>query len=201
MSTEPPPRTLDARKAATRGATVDGVLTPRDLPRLREVLPDDTGKIRARFAFFRDEESRWLMRVALSADVAVTCQRCLQPMPLHLESDSTLAVVCSDEQARQLPGHLDPLVVAGQECNLWEVVEEELMLALDAGADRVMLDNFSLDELRSAVALTAGRAELEASGNVTAKTLRPIAETGVDCISIGALTKDCKALDLSMRFL
>jgi uncharacterized protein len=99
---------------------------------LREILPDDTGKIRARFAFFRDEESRWLMRVALSADVAVTCQRCLQPMPLHLESDSTLAVVCSDEQARQLPGHLDPLVVAGQECNLWEVVEEELMLALPA---------------------------------------------------------------------
>ena len=79
--------------------------------------------------------------------------------------------------------------------------EEELEQALDAGADRVMLDNFSLDELRSAVALTAGRAELEASGNVTAKTLRPIAETGVDCISIGALTKDCKALDLSMRFL
>ena len=79
--------------------------------------------------------------------------------------------------------------------------EEELMQALNAGADRVMLDNFSLDELRSAVALTAGRAELEASGNVTAKTLRPIAETGVDCISIGALTKDCKALDLSMRLL
>jgi nicotinate-nucleotide pyrophosphorylase (carboxylating) len=79
--------------------------------------------------------------------------------------------------------------------------EEELTQALDAGADRVMLDNFSLDGLRSAVALTAGRAELEASGNVTAKTLRPIAETGVDCISIGALTKDCKALDLSMRLL
>jgi nicotinate-nucleotide pyrophosphorylase (carboxylating) len=79
--------------------------------------------------------------------------------------------------------------------------ENELQQALDAGADRVMLDNFSLDELRSAVALAAGRAELEASGNVTAKTLRPIAETGVDCISIGALTKDCKALDLSMRLL
>ena len=79
--------------------------------------------------------------------------------------------------------------------------EAELIQALEAGADRVMLDNFSLDQLRSAVALTAGRAELEASGNVTAKTLRPIAETGVDCISIGALTKDCKALDLSMRLL
>ncbi len=77
----------------------------------------------------------------------------------------------------------------------------ELEQALAAGADRVMLDNFSLDALAEAVSLTAGRAELEASGNVTEATLRPIADTGVDFISIGALTKDCKALDLSMRLL
>jgi nicotinate-nucleotide pyrophosphorylase (carboxylating) len=76
---------------------------------------------------------------------------------------------------------------------------DELGQALDAGADRVMLDNFELPLLRRAVALSAGRAELEASGNVTEATLRPIAESGVDYISIGALTKDCKALDLSMR--
>lgn len=78
---------------------------------------------------------------------------------------------------------------------------QELEQALSAGADRIMLDNFSLEDLRSAVKVTAGRAELEASGNVTDQTLRPIAETGVDYISIGALTKDCKALDLSMRLL
>ena len=78
---------------------------------------------------------------------------------------------------------------------------EELEQALAAGTDRIMLDNFSLEDMRTAVATTAGRAELEASGNVTDKTLRPIAETGVDYISIGALTKDCKALDLSMRLL
>jgi len=78
---------------------------------------------------------------------------------------------------------------------------KELEQALHAGADRIMLDNFSTDELAAAVRHTAGQAELEASGNVTAKTLRPIAETGIDCISIGALTKDCKALDLSMRLL
>ena len=77
----------------------------------------------------------------------------------------------------------------------------ELDQALAAGADRVMLDNFSLPDLRNAVEINAGRAELEASGNVTDKTLRAIAETGVDYISIGALTKDCKALDLSMRLL
>ena len=78
---------------------------------------------------------------------------------------------------------------------------DELRQALEAACDRVMLDNFSLPQMREAVALTAGRLELEASGNVNESTLRPIAETGVDFISIGALTKDCKALDLSMRLL
>ena len=77
---------------------------------------------------------------------------------------------------------------------------DELQQALDAGADRIMLDNFTLREMREAVELCAGRAELEASGGITEQTLRPIAETGVDYISIGALTKDCRAIDLSMRF-
>jgi len=77
---------------------------------------------------------------------------------------------------------------------------EQLREAIDAGAERVMLDNFALDAMREAVALTDGRCELEASGNVTLDTLSAIAATGVDFISIGALTKDVKALDLSMRF-
>lgn len=77
----------------------------------------------------------------------------------------------------------------------------ELKQALDAGANIVMLDNFSLDEMCKAVELTKGKAKLEASGNITDKTLRPIAETGVDYISIGALTKHCQAVDLSMRLI
>lgn len=77
---------------------------------------------------------------------------------------------------------------------------EELQQALNAGADIVMLDNFQLDTLKEAVTITAGKAKLEASGGVTEKTLRPIAETGVDFISIGTLTKDCQSIDLSMRF-
>jgi nicotinate-nucleotide pyrophosphorylase (carboxylating) len=76
---------------------------------------------------------------------------------------------------------------------------EELDHALTAGADRIMLDNFSLEDMRRGVAIAAGRAELEASGNVTEATLRGIAETGVDFISIGALTKVVIPLDLSMR--
>jgi len=75
----------------------------------------------------------------------------------------------------------------------------ELQQALDAGADIIMLDELSLEDMRQAVALTQGRAKLEASGGITDSTLRAIAETGVDYISIGALTKDVKAVDLSMR--
>ena len=76
---------------------------------------------------------------------------------------------------------------------------EELRQALDAGADIVMLDELSLEDMREAVSLTAGRAKLEASGGINDSTLRVIAETGVDYISLGTLTKDVKAVDLSMR--
>jgi len=77
---------------------------------------------------------------------------------------------------------------------------DELRQALDAGATMILLDNFTPALLRDAVVLNAGRAILEASGNVSLETIRNIAETGVDRISVGALTKDVKALDLSMRF-
>ncbi len=76
----------------------------------------------------------------------------------------------------------------------------ELREALDAGAKLILLDNFGLDAMRAAVALNAGRAELEASGGINLDTVRSIAETGVDRISIGSLTKDVQAVDLSMRF-
>lgn len=76
---------------------------------------------------------------------------------------------------------------------------EQLHEALNAGADIIMLDNFTPEQMMEAVKVTAGRAQLEASGNITDETLLTFASTGVDYISIGALTKHCKAIDLSMR--
>ncbi|MFT9077594.1 carboxylating nicotinate-nucleotide diphosphorylase [Ethanoligenens sp.] len=76
---------------------------------------------------------------------------------------------------------------------------DELADALSAGADIIMLDNMSLADMKEAVRITAGRVPLEASGGVTQETLRAIAETGVDLISIGALTHSVKALDISMK--
>ncbi len=76
---------------------------------------------------------------------------------------------------------------------------DELRQALAAGADIIMLDELSLEDMRTAVTLNAGQAKLEASGGVNEQTIRGIAETGVDYISLGTLTKDIKAVDLSMR--
>lgn len=80
---------------------------------------------------------------------------------------------------------------------------EELEEALAAGPDRILIDNFTLEDLRRAVARarehSGKRVELEASGNMTLATVRPVAETGVDFISIGSLTKHVRAIDLSMR--
>jgi nicotinate-nucleotide pyrophosphorylase (carboxylating) len=94
--------------------------------------------------------------------------------------------------------------VAGQALIEVEVENlNELKQALATDVDRIMLDNFGLAQMREAVALTRdshSRIELEASGNVTLQTIRPIAETGVDYISVGGLTKHVQAIDLSMRF-
>jgi len=77
---------------------------------------------------------------------------------------------------------------------------DQLREALDVGAPLILLDNFDAPKMREAVALVGDRAELEASGGITLENVRAIAETGVHRISIGSLTKDVKALDLSMRF-
>jgi nicotinate-nucleotide pyrophosphorylase (carboxylating) len=76
---------------------------------------------------------------------------------------------------------------------------EQMREALDAGVKMILLDNMTLEQMREAVAINAGRAELEASGGVNLDRVRAIAETGVDRISIGTLTKDVRALDLSLR--
>ena len=76
-----------------------------------------------------------------------------------------------------------------------------LEMALEAGADRILLDNMPLEELRAAVRLTAGRVPLEASGGVSLTTVRAIAETGVDAISVGALTHSARSLDVSLEVL
>ena len=88
---------------------------------------------------------------------------------------------------------------------VWMQIEvetlDQLEEALAAGAKMILLDNMTPDQMRDAVTIAAGRAQLEASGGITLDNVRAIAETGVDRISIGSLTKDIRAVDLSMRFI
>ena len=119
------------------------------------------------------------------------------------------AILIKENHIKAAGGIREALGAAGRVADdvLVEIEVEnlaELQTALDAGATRILLDNFSLDELSEAVAINAGygyvAAELEASGNVTLATIRDIAETGVDYISTGAITKNIEASDLSMLF-
>jgi uncharacterized protein len=121
---------LDVRKAAVRGLGVSGVLKPLDLKRFRPLLAGDSGDILVHMVFSRDEEKRYLLRVTIEADIEVTCQRCLTVMPEHVSSSNTLAMLWTDEEAVHLPRHLEPLIVKESSYNLWELVEDELILAL-----------------------------------------------------------------------
>jgi nicotinate-nucleotide pyrophosphorylase (carboxylating) len=103
-------------------------------------------------------------------------------------------------------GGITQAITTAKELNPGKPVEveteslDELKEAIEAGADIIMLDNFTKEMMREAVKINAGRAALENSGNITLDTIAEYAETGVDYISVGALTKHLKAMDLSMRF-
>ncbi len=132
---------------------------------------------------------------------AVTCGGCHNHrMGLY---DAILIKENHIRAAGSIPAALEAATRVGGGVDVEIEVEtlDQLDEALGAGASHVLLDNFSLERLRQAVALTAGRARLEASGGVSLQGIRAIAETGVDDISVGDLTKDVQAVDLSMRFL
>ena len=135
----------------------------------------------------------------LAQKYAVTCGGCFNHRiglwDAFLIKENHIAACGSIAQAIEAAHRIAP----GKPVEVETENLDELEQALRAGADIIMLDEFSLEDMRTAVATTGGKAKLEASGGINADTLVPIAETGVDFISIGALTKDLKAVDLSMR--
>jgi uncharacterized protein len=130
MLTEPLPTTLDVRKAAAREVSVSGVVALSNLDRIQGALASNVGQVEVTCDFRRDQQYRCLVAISLKCSVAVNCQRCLEPMTVDIDCSNVLALVKDDEQARQLPARLDPLLEDGGPCNLWTLVEDELMLSL-----------------------------------------------------------------------
>jgi nicotinate-nucleotide pyrophosphorylase (carboxylating) len=135
---------------------------------------------------------RVLEKAAVAAGGATNHRAGLYDAVLIKENHATLAGGVGEavRKARAAAGQI-PIEV---ECRSLAEVDE----ALDSGPEMILLDNFSLDQLREAVAHVGGRAELEASGGVTLETIREIALTGVQFVSVGALTHSAPALDLSL---
>ncbi|NLZ45186.1 MAG: carboxylating nicotinate-nucleotide diphosphorylase [Clostridiales bacterium] len=117
---------------------------------------------------------------------------CAMLKDTHLDAYGSIANAVNALRSKM--GHTTKIEVEVQ--NL-----EQLEEALEVGCEIIMLDNMTCEEMSKAVAITAGRAKLEASGNVTSKTIKEIAETGVDIISMGALTHSVKAFDISMKMI
>jgi nicotinate-nucleotide pyrophosphorylase (carboxylating) len=136
---------------------------------------------------------RELEKAAVRAGGGVSHRSGLYDAILVKENHAALAGGVGEATQRALAAAPDGVTVE-VECDTLD----ELEAALAAGVPRILLDNMSLDELRRAVELAAGRAELEASGGITLDTVRAVAETGVDFISVGALTHSAPALDVSL---
>ncbi len=123
------PQTVEVRTLAAREVALAGVVDPARLTRLSTAIVAVNNPVVVNADFYRDEEARYVLALQVSAEVLVTCQRCLSTLEQTVTSETQLAVVWTDEQAGQLPPRYEPLV-ADAEIELWEVVEDELLLAL-----------------------------------------------------------------------
>ena len=128
MSDGPLPQCVNIRKAVTRCALYEGALEAEKLSQINDLVLGPAGLF-VRVQFGTDEEDRQIVDLAISAQVEVVCQRCLNPMSLPIQSKSRLALVMTDEQAQSLPKDYEPWIGV-EEVDLWAMAEEELALAL-----------------------------------------------------------------------
>jgi uncharacterized protein len=100
------------------------------MPRLLEIVLESEAEVKIRLEFDRDEQKLRVLKGQLSADLVLVCERCLEPVNKRVESEFALGIVLTDEQAKNLPGYYEPLLVDPESLELLEVIEEELMLSL-----------------------------------------------------------------------
>lgn len=131
MSKHTLPREVSPLKYADQGRTLSGVIALSQLPRVMDVIEDEgEGDVEIELEFSCDEQRQRLLKGKLGASVALLCQRCLEPVRLPVASEFTLGMVLNDEQARNLPKSYEPLMVEPEHLDLYDVVEEELLLSL-----------------------------------------------------------------------
>ncbi|HSG60543.1 MAG TPA: YceD family protein [Pseudomonadales bacterium] len=130
MSTGALPNRADLRKLATHAAMVDARISLNTLPRVAQAVLSEEAEIDVDLKFSRDEQGLYVIEGSVSTTVDMTCQRCLQAVPVDLSSHFNLGVVWDDEGAKQLPSYLEPLVASAEPFDLHVLVEDELLLSL-----------------------------------------------------------------------
>lgn len=134
MSTVPTmsslPRTVAARKLASRGQRLGGSVAQEALPRLAEAVLECGPRVAVELQFSAGEGGAPEIHGHVEAQVTLSCERCLQPVELTLAAEPALGLVRTDAEAGALPERLDPCVLQGEDLDLFELVEEELLLAL-----------------------------------------------------------------------
>jgi len=130
MSEHSLPKTVDPLKYADQNKVLNGVVAIKLMPRLLDMLADDRGEVKVTLEFDRDEQNLRVLRGQLESVVRMECQRCLAPVETLIESEFALGIVLSDEQAKNLPKHYEPLLVEPEELVLMDVIEEEMILSL-----------------------------------------------------------------------
>ncbi|MGK0500865.1 MAG: hypothetical protein ACJAYG_002519 [Oceanicoccus sp.] len=130
MSTAPLPSEIDIRKLVVKDVEISGQPPISSLPRIADMLAGNGGSIKVDLRFFKDEERFRRVDGRLVGSVSMTCQRCLEPMTIAVETEFKLAIVWSEEDAQRLPSWLEPLIVGDELVNLADIVSEELILSL-----------------------------------------------------------------------
>jgi len=134
MSTAPSkrdiPQTVDPRKLANQGVTLSGFFKPEQLSRVADAVVEISAPVATELNFFVDEQNLKRLTGSVEANVLVTCQRCLQPLPHTLSANIDLAMAWDEDAAKHIPAGMEAWIVGGDNADLCAVVEEELLLVL-----------------------------------------------------------------------
>lgn len=123
-------KSIDPLKYADQNKVLEGKLSVQSLPRLAEIVLEPTGDVEVKLEFDRDEQHLRIIKGHLKATLKLTCERCLEAVVKDVESEVSLGIVLTDEQAKNLPGYYEPLLVSPDSMSVYDVVEEELILSL-----------------------------------------------------------------------